>query len=180
MTKRFFSTKGYRFKSLLELIHTDVCRLLNVRVRGIFEYFITFIDDYSRYDYIYLFQCKFEAFEKFKEFRTETEKWLDNNIESLQSNRGGEYLSSDFDKYLLDNGILSQLSAPGMPQQNSMAERKNRIVLDIVRSMMSYSDLPNFLWGYALEMKAYDLNSVQIKSIPNTHVQLWIDREGSI
>ena len=52
------------------------------------------------------------------------EKHLDKNIKSLQFDRGGEYLSSDFNKYLLDNEILSQLFAPSMPQQNSVAKRK--------------------------------------------------------
>ena len=68
------------------------------------------------YGYAYLLHRQFKGFEKFKESRVEAEKQLDKNIESLQFDRGGEYLFSDFDKYLLDNGILSQLSALGMPQ----------------------------------------------------------------
>ena len=67
------------------------------------------------YSYVYLLHRKSEAFEKFKEFRVEMQKQLDKNIKSLRSDRSGEYLSSDFDKYLLDNGILSQLPALGMP-----------------------------------------------------------------
>ena len=107
-----------------------MCGPLNVRARGGFEYFIIFIDDYSMYGYIYLLHRKSETFEKFKEFRAEVKKQLDKNIKSLWSDRGGEYLSSDFDNYLLDNGILSQLSVPGMPQQNSVAKRRNRTLLD--------------------------------------------------
>ena len=68
MTKRPFSAKGNKFKGVLELIHTDVYGPLNVRAKGNFEYFITFIDNYLRYGYIYLLHCKSEAFEKFKEF----------------------------------------------------------------------------------------------------------------
>ena len=66
MTKRLFLTKGNRSKSVLKLFHTDVCRPLNVKARDFFEYFITFIDDYSSYGYVYLLHCKFETFEKFK------------------------------------------------------------------------------------------------------------------
>ena len=150
-----FLTNGSRFKIVLELIHTDVCSPISVKVKGSFEYFITFIDDYSRYGYIYLLHCKSEEFEKFKEFKDEKKKQLDKNIKLLHSNRGGEYLFGDFDKYLLDNEILSQYLALGMPQQNGVAKRRNRILLDMVRSMMSYSDISKFLWEYALRKYLY-------------------------
>ena len=68
ITKRSFSAKDNKSKGILKLIHTNVCVPLNVRARGDFKYFITFIDDYSRYDYVYLLQRKFESFKKFKEF----------------------------------------------------------------------------------------------------------------
>ena len=61
-----FLVKGNRFKGILELIHTNMYGPINVRVRGSFEYFIIFIDDYSRYGYVYLLHHKFKAFEKFK------------------------------------------------------------------------------------------------------------------
>ena len=73
MTKKQFSTKGERAKAPLEIIHTDVCGPLNIKARGIYEYFIIFIDDYSRFKYAYLMQKKSKTFEKFKEFRTEVE-----------------------------------------------------------------------------------------------------------
>ena len=80
MTKRPFSAKGVRAIVPLELVHTDVCGPINVQARGGYEYFITFIDDYSRYGYVYLMRHKSEALEKFKEYRAETEKQLDKNI----------------------------------------------------------------------------------------------------
>ena len=67
-----------------------------------------------------------------------------------------------------------------MPQQNGVAEKKNQTLLDMVRSMMSYSDLPKFLWGYALEIEAYIINSIPSKSIPNTPVELWTERKPSL
>ena len=84
-----------------------MCGLLNVRARGVFEYFITFINDYSRYRFVYLLHRKFESFEKFNKFRAEAEKQLNKNIKLLRLDRGGEYLSDDFEKYLLDNRISS-------------------------------------------------------------------------
>jgi hypothetical protein len=85
MTKRPFTTKGYRANNVLELIHTDVCGPMNVQARGGYKYFITFTDDYSRYDYVYLMRRKFEAFEKFKEFWVESEKQLGQCIKTRRS-----------------------------------------------------------------------------------------------
>ena len=85
MTKRPFSTKGVRATVPLQLVHTDVCGPINVQSRGGYEYFITFTDDYSRYDYVYLMRHKSETLEKFKEYRAGTEKNLDKNIKILRS-----------------------------------------------------------------------------------------------
>ena len=74
MTKLPFMGYGERATNLLALIHTDVCGIFDVPIRGNYIYFITFIDDLSRYEYVYLMRHKFKAFEKFKEFRYEVEK----------------------------------------------------------------------------------------------------------
>ena len=69
-----------------------------------------FIDNYSRYGYVYLLHHKSEIFEKFKEFRAEVEKQLGKPIKALRFDRGEEYLSDEFIGYLLENGILSHLT----------------------------------------------------------------------
>ena len=150
MAKRPLNAKGYRVKDLLELVHLDVCGQMSIQARGGFEYFITFTDDYSRFGYVYLMKRKFETFEKFKEFRVEVENQLGKCIKAIQSDHGGKYLFGDFKDYLTENGIISQLIAPGPPQQNGVAERRNMTLLDMVRSLLSYSTLPISFWGYAL------------------------------
>ena len=115
MTRRTFTTKGYRVKEQLELVHFNLCGPMTIQARGGFEYSITFIDDYSRYGYIYLMRRKSEDFEKFKEYRAETKKRLNKCLKTLQSDRGGEYLLAEFRDYLSEQGITSQLSAPGVP-----------------------------------------------------------------
>ena len=115
MTKRSFSTKGSRATEPLQLVHSDVCGPVSVQARGGFEYFVTFIDDYSRYGYVYLMQRKSETFGKFKEFLAEAEKQLGKSLKTLRSDRGVEYLDNEFEDYLLEHGIVSQLTAPGTP-----------------------------------------------------------------
>ena len=173
MTKRSFSAKGTRAKEPLQLVHSDVCGPVSVQARGGYEYFVTFIDDYSRYGYVYLMRRKSETFGKFKEFLAEAEKQLGKSLKTLRSDRGGEYLDNEFEDYLLEHGIVSQLTAPGTPQQNGVAERRNRTLLDMVRSMMSYSSLPQIFWGYALQTAIYILNVVPSKSVPKTPLELW-------
>ncbi|XP_022859819.1 uncharacterized protein LOC111380469 [Olea europaea var. sylvestris] len=96
MTKRSFLAKGHRVKEVLELIHSDVCESINTPARGDYEYFITFINDYSRFRYICLMTRKSDIFEKFKEYRVEVEKHLGKNIKTFLSDQGGEYLSGEF------------------------------------------------------------------------------------
>ncbi|KAK4380816.1 hypothetical protein Sango_3028700 [Sesamum angolense] len=103
---------------------------------------ITFIDDHSQYGYIYLMRYKSEAFVRFKEFRLEVENQTSCKIKILRSDRGGQYLSSEFIDYLKKNGIVTQWTPLGMPQLNGVDERRNRTLLDMIRSMMSLTELP--------------------------------------
>ena len=131
---------------------------MNIEARGGYRYFLTFIDDLSRYGYIYFMKHKSETFEKFKEFQSEVENYRNKKIKFLWSDRGGEYLSYDFALHLKQHGIVSQLTPPGTPQRNGVSERCNRTLLDMVRSMMSLTDLPLSFWGYALETATFTLN----------------------
>ncbi|KAA0059715.1 gag/pol protein [Cucumis melo var. makuwa] len=76
MTKRSFTGKGLRAKIPLELVHSDLCGPMNVKARRGYEYFISFIDDYSRYSHVYLIHHKSDSFEKFKEYKAEVENEL--------------------------------------------------------------------------------------------------------
>ena len=180
MTKRPFNAKGGRAQDLLELVHFDVCGPMSTQAKGGYEYLITFTDDYSRYGYVYLMKQKSEAFEKFKKFRAEVENQLGKCIKAIQSDRGDEYLLGDFKDYVTQNGIVSQLAALGTPQQNGVAERRNRTFLEMVRSMMSYSTLPISFWGTAFNTAKHLLNLVPSKSVPKTPMELWSGRKPSM
>jgi hypothetical protein len=180
MTKAPFTGHSERTSDLLGLIHADVCGPMSSIARGGFQYFITFTDDFSRYGYIYLMRHKSESFEKFKEFQNEVQKQLGKIIKFLRSDRGGEYLSLEFDDHLKQCGIIPQLTPPGMPQWNGVSERRNRILLDMVRSMMSQADLPLSFWGYALETAAFTLNRVPSKSIEKTPYEIWTGKHPGL
>ena len=115
MTKSPFAKSCERASKLLELIHSDVCGPMSTTARGGCQYFVNFTDDLSRYGYIYLMRHKSETFEKFKEFQNEVENQLGKTINLLRSDRGGEYMSQEFDDHLKSRGIVPQLTPPGTP-----------------------------------------------------------------
>ena len=166
-----------RATRVLELIHTDICGPLNVKSVDGFDSFITFTDDFSRYGYIYPIRDRSEALEKFKVYKAEVENQLNTKIKVVRSDRGGEYygrhapygqIPGPFAKFLSENGIIAQYSMPGEPQQNGVAERRNRTLMDMVRSMLSHSSLPVSLWIEALKTAAHILNLAPTKSALNT------------
>uniref|UniRef100_A0A2N9HML0 Integrase catalytic domain-containing protein n=1 Tax=Fagus sylvatica TaxID=28930 RepID=A0A2N9HML0_FAGSY len=146
--KPFPSTN--RDSQLLELVHSDVCELNGILTRGGKRYFITFIDDFSRYTYVYLMRNKDESFDMFKKYKTEVENQKDKRIKILISDRGGEYFPQEFTIYCEENGLIHQRSAPYTPQQNGLAERKNRTPVDMLNAMRVSAKLPFNLWGEAL------------------------------
>ena len=82
-----------------------------------------------------------------------------------------------FAKFLQENGIKTQYSAPGEPQQNRVAERRNRTLMDMVRSMLSHSTLPINFWMEALKTACHVLNKVPSKSVPKTPYEIWTGRK---
>ncbi|KAL0386574.1 UNVERIFIED_CONTAM: hypothetical protein Slati_4593400 [Sesamum latifolium] len=121
---------------------------------------------------------KSEAFGRFKEYRLEVENQTNCKIKALRSDRGGEYLSGEFIDYLKKNGILSQWTPPGMPQLNGVAERRNRTLLDMVQSMMSFTELPPS-FGATLETATKLLNIAPSKSVPQTPYEIWHGKPAS-
>ncbi|KAJ9564428.1 hypothetical protein OSB04_000394 [Centaurea solstitialis] len=109
-----------------------------------------------------------DTFEVFKRYQNEVENQLGRKIKVIRSDRGGEYLSIEFFDHLRSCGIVSQLTPPRTPQLNGVAERRNRTLLDMVRSMMSRATLPISFWGFALETAAHILNLVPTKKTRNS------------
>ena len=154
-----------------------------------FSYFITFTDDFSHYGYIYPIKEKSEALDKFKIFKAEVENQHELKIKVVRSDRGGEYygrhviygqIPEPFAKFLQKNGIVAQYSTPGEPQQNGVAERRNRTLMNMVHSMLSNSTLPVSLWMEALKTAAHISNRVPSKLVPKTPYELWTGRKPSM
>lgn len=138
---------------------------------------------------MYLIKEKSESLDVFKIFKAEVEKQLNENIKVVRSDRGGEYYGKHSDLgqskgpfalFCQDNGIVTQYTMPGTPQQNGVAERRNRTLMDMVRSMLCNSTLPQFLWSEALKIDVHILNRVPSKSVPKTPYEIWTKKGLSL
>jgi len=129
-TRRFVANKTM---DILELIHTDICGPFPTVAWNGQQYFITFIDDFSRYGYVYLISEKSQSLDVFRSYKAEVENQLSKKIKSVRSDRGGEYYGrydgsgeqrpGPFAKFLDECGIVPQYTMPGSPTMNGVAER---------------------------------------------------------
>ena len=101
---------------------------------------------------------KSEFFEAFKDFHKLVTNQFSSKLNTLQSDNGTEYTSTNMSNYLSDHGILHQTSCVGTPQQNGVAERKNRDLLEKTRSLMFQMHVPKRFWSQALLTAAYTIN----------------------
>jgi transposase InsO family protein len=131
----------------LELIHYDICEMNGVLTEGGQRYFITMIDDVSRYCYVYLLKTKEEALNCFNTYEVEDENQLGKKIKCFRSDRGGEYFSNEFDIFYAEYGIIHERTPPYSPQSNGVAKRKNRTLTDLVNSMLDTAALSKASWG---------------------------------
>jgi len=116
---------------------------------------VIFIDDYSRKTWIYFLKTKDEVFDRFSEFRALVENQSGRWIQVLRSDNGSEYTSNEFVEYCVVEGIKKELMVPYSPQQNGVAERKNRTIVGATRAMIHDQGLPMFLWVEACHTTVY-------------------------
>jgi len=113
------------------------------------RYIVTFVDDYSRWCEIRLLKRKDKVLTAFKDFKAMAERLHGRKIIFLQTDNGKEYINATFDDFLRENGIRRRLTITHMPEQNGVAERMNRTLLDMTRCLLIESQLPTSFWGEA-------------------------------
>ena len=145
---------------------------MNVKACHGASYFLTFIDEYTRYGYGQLNDHCYEVLDCFKRFVLEVENQHEKSIKTLQTDCEREYLSDQFKDLCEEKWIRRQIIIPNTLQQNGVVERRNRTLLDIIRSMMAQVNLPISFWGDALLTTAYILNCVPSQSVSSTPYEL--------
>ena len=156
--KTVFPSSDNRSKGILDLVHTDVCGPMSAASLSGYLYYVTFIDDFSRKTWIYFMKTKDEVFSRFQEFKALVENQTGSKIKVLRSDNGGEYTSNEFKSFCVQAGIKRELTVPYNPQQNGVAERKNRAIVGAAKAMIHDQDLPMFLWAEACNTAVYIQN----------------------
>lgn len=122
-------------------------------------------------------------------FINEVERQHDKKVKVMRSDRGGEYYgkfnesgqcSGLFAKFLESRGICAQYTMSRTPQQNGVSERRNSTLMEMARSMLSYSCVALSLWMHGLKSATYLLNRVPSKSVPKTPYELWTGKKPSL
>lgn len=163
--ERFPKRAKWRASEKLELIHADLCGPINPTSQGVKRYLFVLVDDFSRKTWIYFLADKAETFAVFKEFKNSVEKEAKTAICGLRTDRGGEFTSDIFNKFCSDNGIKRQLTAAYSPQQNGVAKRRNRTIMNMVRCLLSEKEMPKSLWPEAARWTAHVMNRSFTKSV---------------
>ena len=122
------------------------------------DYFVSFIDDASRFAWVFPIKRKSDVFSTFVKFKALLEKQYDKKIKIIRSDNGDELTSHEFEFFLSEQGIIHQKSVPKNSQQNGVAERFNRTVIQAVRVMISDAELSKEFWAEALSTAVYTRN----------------------
>lgn len=171
----------WRAQKKLELIHVDLCGPITPSTAGGNRYFMLLIDDYTRWCYVYVLKTKDQALEAFMKFKAEVENVTGEKIKVLRSDRGGEFLAAAFREECEKAGIQRHLTAPYSPQQNGVVERKNRTVMEMVRSLLKGMNVPGRLWGEAVRHSVYLLNRLPTKALEDkTPFEGWHGRKPNL
>jgi len=163
--RKFPKKSKWRASEKLELIHADLCGPITPISQGGKRYLFVLVDDFSRKTWIYFLADKSETFETFKVFKSSVEKEARTVVRGLRTDRGGEFNSDNFNKFCSDNGIKRQLTAAYTPQQNGVAERRNRTIMNMVRCLLSEKEMPRSFWPEAAKWTAHVLNRSFTRSV---------------
>ncbi|WVZ66155.1 hypothetical protein U9M48_015421 [Paspalum notatum var. saurae] len=157
-TRSTYSATSLRSCEPFILIHSDVWGPCPVASVNGMKWFVTFIDCFTHMTWIYMIRHKSEVIKCFQDFHKMVGTQFDRKIQILRSDNGTEYINNEFEAYLSGQGILHQTTCPGTPAQNGVAERKNRHLLEVARSLMFQMNVPKYLWSEAVTTAACLIN----------------------
>ena len=116
------------------------------------------MDDFSRATWIFVIKSRQQIFAKFSAFCSFVKTQFDTIVKTLRSDNAKEYFTNEFMQYTTDNGIIHESSCAYTPQQNGVAERKNRHILEVARTMMIHGHVPHCFWADAVLTACYLIN----------------------
>ncbi|KMQ86259.1 retrovirus-related gag-pol polyprotein [Lasius niger] len=181
MVRSPFPKKSERESEILEIVHSDICGPMRVESNGKAKYYVTFIDDNTRWCEVRFLKSKDEVLQRFKEFKNLVENQKEKKIKYLQSDNGTEYKSNQFDNFLKEHGIARRFSIAYNPEQNGIAERKNRTLNDMARCLLIQSGLPSSFWAEAISTANHIRNRCPTSSLNGkTPYEAWTGKKPNV
>ncbi|CAI7883126.1 unnamed protein product [Closterium sp. NIES-54] len=169
----------------LQTLHMDVWGPARIRGQGHERYFLLVVDDYSRYTTVFPLRSKGEVPEVLIDWIRGARRQLSESFGSdlpvlrLHSDRGGEFSSDLLRAFCRLEGIRQTFTLPASPQQNGIAERRIGMVMDVARTSMIHAAAPHFLWPFAVQYAAHQINLQPRVSLPETTPTLrWTGKVG--
>ena len=150
-----FESRSSHSEDILDIVHTDVMGPFEIESIGGSHYICTFIDDKSRYAFVYMIKSKKEVFEKFVNFVKMMKIQTGRSIKKVRSDNGGEYSSVAMKEFCKKKGIQHQYTTSYTPEQNGVAERFNRTIAENMRAMLYHAKLPKKFWAEAINTAVY-------------------------
>lgn len=163
--KPFAKVNGARSKRVLEVVHSDVCGPVTPAAWNGTRYLVTFIDDYTHFVTVYMIEHKSDVLESFNDFNEKAQARFGKRISRLRCDNGGEYKSREFNRFCSQSGIAIEFTVPYSSEQNGVAERMNRTLMEKARTMIHDSGLPKSIWNEAVLYAAYSTNRSPTRAI---------------
>jgi hypothetical protein len=139
-----------RATGLLQIVHSDVCGPMKTPTAEGYRYFVSMIDDYSKMSAVTLIKQKSDVPQAISDFINMAQNQLSKRVKEFHSDNGGEYINDRLQAAFKNHGIVHTKSSPNTPQQNSVAERFNRVILEMATCLMRERNVEERFWGYAV------------------------------
>ncbi|KAJ9541629.1 hypothetical protein OSB04_028135 [Centaurea solstitialis] len=177
----FKSKQISSISSPLQLLHMDLFGPVNVQSIGGKKYTLVIVDEYSRYTWVFFLRAKSDAPEEIILFVRKMERLNNLTVRSIRSDHGTEFKNSTLESFFEQKGISQNFSSVRTPQQNGVAERRNRTLIEAARSMLSEANLATQFWAEAVNTACYTQNrSLIVKRFRRTAYELFRNRKPSI
>jgi transposase InsO family protein len=149
----------------LELLNMDLFEPVAYLSIGGSKYGLVIVDDYSRFTWIFFLHDKFETQETLKHFLRQAQNEFELKVKKIRSDNGSEFKNLQVEEYLKEKGIKHEFSAPYMPQQNGVVERKNRTLFDMARMMLGEYKMSERFWSEFVNTACNAINRLYLHCI---------------
>nr|GEZ80026.1 retrovirus-related Pol polyprotein from transposon TNT 1-94 [Tanacetum cinerariifolium] len=151
----------------------DLCGPMRVQSINRKRYVLVVVDDYSQYTWVFFLHSKDEASDVIISFIKKTQVNLQLQVKRVQNDNGTKFKNKTLAKFFDEVGITQQFSAARTPQQNGVVKRRNRTLVEATRTMLTFANLPSFLWAEAIATACFTQNRLIIhKRFDKTHYEL--------